>query len=907
MKVPYRLRRCADSGKVAALLFCSEDMGELLTLISALGVQLWPTIYPVEGGFVLKVESLLEGRYPGTIRLRALAPDLLLPVDAELAPALFPDEAAGLVRERGLIFLPGGRILAYDPRRPLAAETVLELPERCRLPWQPLPALPERAVALREVLLERPEDQAEQILQAGGEDIAVEPPRPAEAGPVSGVAGSVRASLGNFFLRLGNLLGWRGLAGLGAGMIARALELVPRLSEALLGKQEAALRDLLREFREGDQESALRRALPMAGGPGRGSQEATNARLPTHNLRYSLDSLLADRRGPASLWFGGGNVLEDLKAEYRKAAQAAVARGDVRRAAFIYGKLLADYRQAADVLVRGGLHHDAAILYLQKLGDRAAAARAFEAGGEVDAALKLYRELGEHQKAGDLLRQLGEMDEALAEYLLAAEQLVRRDNHLAAAALLRDRADRLDLARDYLAAGWRLRPRANALPCLLRLLQLQVGDLPPADWLPLVAEGDTFCREQAGAVEAEGYYTELARLADTSALLFHPELRDGLRDRALLGLAAQLRQHAELGPRSPESVSALLGRSGLWPAAVVEDAETAFKAVAGPARSRPQPAGEKGVSRRSCGEGTITAACSAREAGTLFIGYETGRIVAFDPMHTVVHPIAAVGAPVRALSTDPAGKHLIALREGAEETLLLFARGETMPPYTLIHRLPLTGPSPSRLTPITELNGELLVGVWNQNGLTSLVGRQLSDSGLLSFQLADLQLEEVIGIYLGQGLGLGTVLSLFCYPDRVILWEHRLEKLVLLGRSILPAEDNLVPETCLCWTMDQAGQLFLELLRLDEEGRLYLTHVCSGCAVIQTARPGYRAATFTGPGRVAGVREDGIDWFKSGSDLASWEVRQLSLPGVLACFPSPLGELLIVCQNGLLVRVPVPR
>src|SRR5205085_1512576 len=132
----------------------------------------------------------------------------------------------------------------------------------------------------------------------------------------------------------------------------------------------------------GDLDQALRRALPISGEESRGSRAAMDADLPVQNIRYSLDSLLADRRGPASIWFGGGDVHEALRAEYRKAAQAALARGDYRRAAYIQGKLLGDYRQAADVLARGGLQHDAAILYLEKLADRAAAARAFEAAGE---------------------------------------------------------------------------------------------------------------------------------------------------------------------------------------------------------------------------------------------------------------------------------------------------------------------------------------------------------------------------------------------------------------------------------------------------------------------------------------------------------------------------------------------
>ena len=40
------------------------------------------------------------------------------------------------------------------------------------------------------------------------------------------------------------------------------------------------------------------------------------------------------------------------------------------------------------------LHHDAAVIYLSKLGDVLAAAREFEAAGEIDRALRLYRGLG---------------------------------------------------------------------------------------------------------------------------------------------------------------------------------------------------------------------------------------------------------------------------------------------------------------------------------------------------------------------------------------------------------------------------------------------------------------------------------------------------------------------------------
>src|SRR5205814_944312 len=69
--------------------------------------------------------------------------------------------------------------------------------------------------------------------------------------------------------------------------------------------------------------------------------------------QYSLAALLGDG-GPASVWLGGGDVWAELAAEYRRIARDAAARGDHRRAAYIYGVLLRDLRLAADTLAAGG-------------------------------------------------------------------------------------------------------------------------------------------------------------------------------------------------------------------------------------------------------------------------------------------------------------------------------------------------------------------------------------------------------------------------------------------------------------------------------------------------------------------------------------------------------------------------
>src|SRR5262249_9627661 len=156
---------------------------------------------------------------------------------------------------------------------------------------------------------------------------------------------------------------------------------------------------------------------------------------------------------------------QELYTEYRKAAERATRQGDYRRAAYVYGVLLCDYGQAANALFQGKLYHDAAVLYLQKLADLLMAARAFEAAGGFDEAVRLYQQRRYHVLAGDLLRRMGEDAAALAEYQLAAEELLGRDDHLGAGRLLLEKTGRTDLALGCFRAGWERRPLGSAVPC----------------------------------------------------------------------------------------------------------------------------------------------------------------------------------------------------------------------------------------------------------------------------------------------------------------------------------------------------------------------------------------------------------------------------------------------------------
>ena len=355
----------------------------MLPLCARLGLDPAGRVFAVAGGLLVTLDGPTPGVFPGAIRLRGLARNLLLPVDAELAPALLDDEAQGLTRDRGIVFLPDGRALGFDPRDPIEPSTLLAAASLPRRAWGPLPE-PERLADRSEEFLvelpglptgdspggEGPDEVADRVLGPGNEDVGSESPRPGRSGAAASLAGGAAMRAGKALIRLGDALGLKGLAALGARLIRGAIGLAPRLSEAVLDRQAAALRELLREFREGDPERALRRALPLGepGGP-RGARPGTGDRLPTHDLAYRLSSLLAGSGGPADVWLGAQDMAAELAEAYRRAAVLAIARGDHRRAAFIYGKLLHDYRSAAHALSRGGLHRDAAAIFLAKLDD----------------------------------------------------------------------------------------------------------------------------------------------------------------------------------------------------------------------------------------------------------------------------------------------------------------------------------------------------------------------------------------------------------------------------------------------------------------------------------------------------------------------------------------------------------
>ena len=659
MNVPFKMVRAQTQSPVAALWLPVASTSQLLGAICELGLEPTPRVFALSRGWLIVLDVPdAKAQAAGALRMRALCANCFVPVDAVLGVALLDDEARALTANRGLLLLPAGEALEFDFSRPVPLRSLLAVNRAATKPWQALPVVPVSIDRIQSITLNFP-DSADDLLGQGGAGVGGQSPRPDDAsfsdklkGQTSITAGKVLAGLGNFF-------GLDGITRKGAELIGKGLNSAPRLGEKLMGSQEAALRDLLRKFREGKTDDALKRAIPFGQEGKRGAVGTDDASLPFNNILYSLGNILGgSSRGAAGVWFAQEDVTAALMQEYRKAAQEAAKRGDHRRAAFILGKLLGDFRSAAAALMQGGLPQDAAQLYMQKLNDPLSAARAFEAAGEIDMAVAIYRERHEHAQAGDLLMRAGEEEAAVEEYRHAAELLEARGDFLAAGRLMLDRAKRAELALAYFEKGWKERSHANAPACGQALLEMFAGEEQPKRLLAHVTEAERLFLPDGMQSHAARFFN---RLAELSARRNLESVRAELRDRALMGLAAKLRQRA--GFAGGGAVAELFG-AGIWSAAQVSDARVAALQAGRQLRALPVSVRDAGQSMLRLGRGQVKFVCFAQHSDQLFAGLEGGEVVALLPTEGSVQTIGCRDREVTGLAATQDGDALFVLRQG---------------------------------------------------------------------------------------------------------------------------------------------------------------------------------------------------------------------------------------------------
>lgn len=683
VRVPLHLRRTPTAGEPAAVFLPGCDAAALLSACARLGVDPSGRVRAVAGGFVVELNRPAAGPFvlPGAVRLRELAPGLLVPVDAQLVPALLDDESAGLVRDGGLVFLPNGRVLGYDRRSAVALSALVAASPAPPRGWQPLPEPRLLAGRIVEIARDEPDESPEALYDQMSEDwrdpgASGRPARDRRksgrgekgAGAVEGGAGvGLGGAMGSLFNRAG-----AGARSLGESMRWSGLN------------QSQLLQKLLREFRQGDPSRALRHALPVSPEQSGGrSFVPLGNRLPISRAIYNLMELLGGpRRGQnVGVWSAPPNLVAELTREYHRAAEAALRQGDYRRAAYIYGKLLGDDRSAALALRRGGLDHDAAILFLVKVRDEAAAAQAFEAAGEYERAIALYMKLRRHEQAGDLLRRLGYEDVARREYQNAIAVLQDGDgptDWLEVGRICDEKLGDPELAIGAYVFGWAQRPGPNATACVLRLLRISAARGEAESIARLLDQCDAFFRDR-GANDARDFYNDVAAIAAADAGT--GLTLDEVRDRALRVMGHHIRRlvAASAGARVA-IVSSLFAEPALWTPAIARDAQFAATRASAdrhesvpvhdPVSSVPGSDVPLRAHVMRVGRGTVTAAASAPASFQGFLGFDDGQIHAILRDQDRTELVGDVGGPVAALATEPTGKIVVALCHTDRESVL---------------------------------------------------------------------------------------------------------------------------------------------------------------------------------------------------------------------------------------------
>jgi tetratricopeptide (TPR) repeat protein len=974
LRAPFQLRRRTQAVPAVAILLPTRDPGDLFRLCARWRLDPSGRIFAVADGFLLNLERPTTDPAPGEIRLRELACGLYIPADAELVPALLDDEATGLVRDRGLVILPGGRAVSFDRRAAVALGELLHARRRRRRVWTALPQPPRLPERIDQIVLELPEQPPESLYrslkeqvqrprsaQNGSED-REDPARRGDAGQTAGTEqtdsdAAPGAQAGDFDPAAAAGKGspaatGRFIPAVGAmlhsvtAFFGTSRQAVSRLKEKFEWEwtdNSALIRKLVREFREGDEAQALRRAIPFTR-PDQRTVPVRVRQLPWSRALYNLADLL--RRPARGETVPVGHAREDvtreLAQEYRKAAQRAVQQGDFRRAAYIYGLLLCDDRMAANALLRGGLHRDAAMLYLKRLNDRSAAAGAFEAAGQFDQALALYRELRQHETAGDLLRRIGEEAAAIEEYRRAAEHEATSEppRYLHAGHLMEEKAGRPELALQYFRMGWDQRPSASASLCALELARFHAhrGAIEPIR--TLCDEADQYHESFGSDRDAGFFYDTMLSLAGLAPM--KPFVAE-LRDRSVLALARRLRRGIDAGRPAAPLVSTLFGRSKDWLAAVASDADfAATEALRRSLAARHHADRDPSIHGFQIGRGFVTATACATASGEIFIGFDTGLVLAYRAEQSQVVKVAEDIHPITALAVDPEGQTAVALRQSSRGTALSRAlkrpdgsfrlRPDTYyptskgraPAHAPAHTTfsgpgaPAPGPSTCWLTPVLLWGLERLVGLGQGDELLIID----ASSGLIWRGLSlphDESGPPTTAILIATGPPLRNSES------RLYVVTHTGPRWVLLdldGRILCqttsprwlhgePGFDS-VQSAPVTWRYVPP---FLEVLGLDKNAAVYAAQLYLEDESIEllTERSaatdgGILAAARCTTNKVVAVGRSQIEWLGYGADrFHVADKLKLGLPTAVACFAShATQETVVVCADGFIAHVAHP-
>lgn len=906
------IRSATPAATCDAFLLPERENHRLGAVVADLAGVAEPLLFVVGGGCLIVPRAAQTFARSGLIRLRRVAEHHYIPLDAELSPALLPDELAGLTRGSGLVHLASG-CFAFDPNSPVPPERWLKLPPRRFDDWRPFPVPSAIPDSLRKI--ERPaEPDAVLEVLGGGEPTGRDPlpshgsnepsnepiadaARPPKSSPLKHLAGRTALGAAGMLAWLGKQFAAGGLSRAAANLAKRAVEAVPRLSEQMIGKQEAALRELLRQLQSGDAEQALKRAPIAVGDPNQPSKTATDASLAERSTSYSFSELFRST-GITSAWVGGGDVWLHLQTEYRRLANEAVARGDYRRAAYLLGVLLRDLRGAANVLTTGGRHRDAALLYRDRLNDPLAAATAFDSAGDFDEAVRLYEKAGADVQAGDLLRRIGDEPRAEGCYRTAAAKLSAKHENRKAGELVVQKLGDAAAARTYFRLGWQ-GSHSDAIPCAQRLIDDYLLLADEAAFDGLIDEAASRLQPPAHA-DAGRFFNHV--LHNAAGLLPEERVAD-LRDRVRLLFAEHVRT------RGSGTIDPLFaGVPRVWQASVRRDAAVAAK------QGKPQANAAK---PKPLVQGTVRAVIYAQASGVVFIATSDEVVcwnLQLDTTTTVAH--ARNGENI-ALATDRHGDTLFILsHHTAQLRLTEFAlRGSTNTPNRAVASadIPYESLESFYLQPRTFDDPALSFLVLAVNGMRQRFHSHVLVAGAGSGFSDDLGRLH----WIGEECGL-----LWDWSDGLLAGYRRLDRKGgpqswAVARSDRPGWTPATFGGRAVLDVGSYGGSTLDLVGIDVEGVLHRNEVTVTGTLIEsrhvsaTHPAGYRAACLLHGNRLAAATGDQRIEILRAYDrklavYGSPMILESTAPVVFLGHYTPSHELFVILADGTRVRLPQP-
>jgi hypothetical protein len=361
----------------------------------------------------------------------------------------------------------------------------------------------------------------------------------------------------------------------------------------------------------------------------------------------------------------------------------------------------------------------------------------------------------------------------------------------------------------------------------------------------------------------------------------------------------------------------MLGAPEVFPPSVVSDARFALHRPG--QRPRPpasRPVGHARVTVRARVQ-QVTAVCQAAHSGEVFLGFESGEVVCFRPATGELSTVTSERGAVLALAATADGDAVAVVSSLVGEGCVL---------KSFVKRLTfaatgvqcfgdwdgadlcrnLRGDAANYIAGF--LSGEVL-HFFHGPALVPLDHCDLADTNFFP--------EAILLLHSATPTPAGMALLAFSGPELVCLAApaHGLPGTPSFGggwRLGVPNGGSLT-RPAVSWLEKGSGGI--ELAGIDRDGNLYASDVrfadekIAGASTL--ARAGdvpFRAAAVLRPGVVAGVTGNGVHWLRRGSGgLRPAGSIDVALPSAVASFRHPRGnELIVVCGDGTVVRVPAP-